>query len=74
MMIDLYTKIKVGWIQTGGWGAAAVEDSLVETRARHSDGSFPPYTVKRKKVEKLSIIFMKSGLDGEHLGIKNSCI
>ena len=49
MMIDIYTKIKAGWIQTGVCGAAAVEDSLVETRARHSDESFPPLTVKRKK-------------------------
>jgi len=48
MMIGMHTKIEAGSIQTGGRGAAAVEDSLVETRARHSDGSFPPYTVKRK--------------------------
>lgn len=48
MMIDMYMNIEAGWIQTGGCGAAAVEDSLLETRARHSDESFPPYTVKRK--------------------------
>lgn len=43
------SKIIAGWIQTGDCGVVAVEDSLVETSARHSDESFPPYNVKRKK-------------------------
>ena len=47
----IFTQIKTGWIQTGDCeAAAAVEDSLVETRARHSDGRFPIYTVKREKI------------------------
>lgn len=54
------SKIIAGWIQTGDCGVVAVEDNLVETSARHSDESFPPYNVKRKKT--LSIIFIKSGL------------
>lgn len=55
------SKIIAGWIQTGDCVVVAVEDSLVETSARHSDESFPPYNVKRKK-KTLSIIFIKSGL------------
>lgn len=43
------SKIIAGWIQTGDCGVVAVEDNLVETSARHSDESFPPYNVKRKK-------------------------